>query len=82
MFDDMDICRVTDMSKGVDHSDVVLMLKVAFVVFRDLVRNIAWMEAEKLVMPMTGVHGSNLLIPLVDHNLAWVGGQKFRPFCL
>jgi hypothetical protein len=78
----MEIRRLADMARGVNYSDVVFMFKVFSVVIRDLVGKMVWMETKELVMSVTGLHGGHLLVPFVDHYLAWIGGQKFRPLGL
>ena len=82
MFNNMDIRRLADMTRGVNYPDVVFMFKVFSVLIRDLVGKMVWMEAKELVMSVAGLHGGHLLVPLVDHRLAWIGGQKFRPLGL
>ena len=82
MFDDMHKGGVTDMTRGVNYSDVVFMFEVVSVVFGDFVRKMMWVKAKELVMSVAGLHGGHLLVPFVDHYLSWIGGQKFRPLGL
>ena len=70
------------MTRGVNYSDVVFMFKVFSVVIGDLVGKMVWMEAKEFVVPVTGLHGGHLLVPLVDHYLTRIGSQKLRPLGL
>ena len=72
----MQIGWFTDMTGSVDYSDVVFMFKVFSVVRGDLVRKMVRVKAKEFVVPVAGLHGGHLLVPLVDHHLAWIGSQK------
>ncbi len=76
MFNNMDIRRLADMTRGVNYPDVVFMFKVFSVVRGDLVRKMVRVKAKEFVVPVAGLHGGHLLVPLVDHHLAWIGSQK------
>jgi hypothetical protein len=78
----MEIRWFADMTRGVNYPNVVFMFKVFSVVIGDLVGKMVWMEAKEFVVPVAGLHGGHLLVPFVDHYLAWIGRQKLRPLGL
>ena len=82
MFDDVHKGRLADMAKRIDNSDVVLMVEVVAIVFRDFIGEVVWVEANCLMAFVIGLDRSDLCVPGEDFVLSCVRNQAFRPLRL
>ena len=73
---------LADMAKGIDHSDVVLVIEVMAVIFGDRVWEVMWVEPKCCMTFVCGLDGRNLCVPSKNFIFPRIRDQAFRPLSL
>ena len=74
--------RLADMAKGINHSDVVLVIEVMAIVFGDRVWEAMWVELKCCMAFVIGLDGRNLCIPGKNFIFSRIRDQAFCPLSL